>query len=74
MPEIDVHFGRGHVLQTYLMMYFTLTFIALHFSCQWGLDVSIQGGKEKQEEEDIPLNEMEMKESWTSFKMSFVCN
>lgn len=38
--EIHVHFGRGHVLQTYLMMYCTLTFTALHFGHQWGLEVS----------------------------------
>lgn len=40
VPEIHVHFGRGHVLWTYFMMYCALTFIALHFGCQWGLEVS----------------------------------
>lgn len=49
VPEIHVHLGRGHVLQTYLMMYYTLTFIALHFGCQWGLEVSKKERKKEAE-------------------------
>lgn len=50
VPEIHVHFGRGHVVQTYLMMYCTLMFIALHFGCQWGLEVSKKERKKKEAE------------------------
>lgn len=62
-PKRHVHFGRGHVLQTYLMVCDSLTFIVLHFGYLWGLEVSKKERKKKWKNEGLSLNKMNMKES-----------
>lgn len=44
------------------MMYYALTFIALHFGCQWGVG-GVHERKGGQKKEDMPLNKINVKES-----------